>query len=90
MDLCQNHVANKNDIHSNILNIATKFKTSVPATVLLFRLICCYDYSIHVEGLLPTKLCLVTLLNSELCSEFKRFHPQHVKMVKKNPVSNEN
>jgi len=27
----------------------------------------------HVEGLLPATLCLVTLLKSEQCSQFERF-----------------
>ena len=33
-----------------------------------FQLILCsYDYNVHVEGLLPASLCLVTLLNMEQC-----------------------
>ena len=31
-----------------------------------FNILCSYDYNMHVEGLLPARLCLVTLLNSEL------------------------
>ena len=26
-----------------------------------------YDYNIHVEGLLPAKMCLVTLISLEHC-----------------------
>ena len=37
----------------------------------------------HVEGLLPADLCLLTLLISEQCSQFERFFPQHVQMVNK-------
>ena len=37
----------------------------------------------HVEGLPPAKLCLVTLLNLEQCLPFERFHLQHIEMVNK-------
>jgi len=37
----------------------------------------------HVEGLLPANLCLITLLSSEYCSQFERFCLQHVQMIKK-------
>ena len=37
----------------------------------------------YVEGFLPASLCLVTLFNSEPCSQFERFHLQHVQMVNK-------
>ena len=36
-----------------------------------------YDYNVYVEDLLPANLCLVTLLRSEQCSQFKRFCLQH-------------
>ena len=49
-----------------------------------------YDYNKHVEGLLPASLCLATLLSSEHCSQFERFHLQHFQMVKKHPVSKQN
>ena len=42
-----------------------------------------YDYHMHVEGLLPANLCLITLLSSEQCSQFERFCLQHVQMVNK-------
>ena len=35
-----------------------------------------HDYNMHVEGLLPANLCLVTLLSLEQCSLFDRFHLQ--------------
>ena len=35
----------------------------------------------HVEGLLPANLCLVTVLSSEQCLQFERFRQQHVQMV---------
>ena len=31
-----------------------------------------YDYTIHVEGLLPATLCLVILLSSKQCSQFEQ------------------
>ena len=31
-----------------------------------------YDHKIHVEGLLPVNLCLVSLLSLEQCSQFER------------------
>ena len=34
-------------------------------------------------GLLPAKLCLVTLFSSEQYSQFERFHPKHVEIVSK-------
>ena len=37
----------------------------------------------HVEGLLPASLCLVTLLISQQCSQFERFHLQPAQMVNK-------
>ena len=37
----------------------------------------------HVEGLLPANLCLVTLLSSEKSLQFEKFHLQHVQMVNK-------
>ena len=37
----------------------------------------------HVDCLLAAKLCLVTLLNLEQCSQFQRFRLQHVQMVNK-------
>jgi len=37
----------------------------------------------HVDGFLPVVLCVVSLLSSEECSQFDRFHPQHIQMVKK-------
>ena len=37
----------------------------------------------HVEGLPPASSCLVTLLSLEQCSQFERFHLQHVQMVNK-------
>ena len=37
----------------------------------------------HVEGLLPANLCLVSLLSSEQCSQFERFCLQPVQMVNK-------
>ena len=37
----------------------------------------------HIERLLPAKMCLVTLLSSEQCLQFERFHLQHVQMVNK-------
>ena len=37
----------------------------------------------HVEGLMPANLCLVTLLSLGQCSLFERFHLQHVEMVNK-------
>ena len=36
-----------------------------------------YDYNMHVEGLLPANLCLVTFLSSEQGSQFERFYLQH-------------
>ena len=42
-----------------------------------------YDYKIHVEGLLPANLCLVTLLSLEQCSQSERFRLKHVQMVNK-------
>ena len=38
----------------------------------------------HIEGLLPVSLCLVTLLNNEQCSQFEKIRLQHVQMF---PVS---
>ena len=50
----------------------------------MFNLILCSDdYNVHVEGLLPANLCLVTLLSLEQCSVFQKFHLQHVQMVNK-------
>ena len=40
-------------------------------------------HAILVEGLRPAILCLETLLSSEVCSQFERFHLQHVQMVNK-------
>ena len=37
----------------------------------------------HIEGFLPVNLCLVTLLSSEQCSQFKKFQLQHVQMINK-------
>ena len=37
----------------------------------------------HVEGLLPTNLCLVTLLCLEQCLQFERFCLKHIEMVNK-------
>ena len=37
----------------------------------------------HVEGLMPANLCLVTLLSSEQYSVFEKFCLQHVQMVTK-------
>ena len=45
-----------------------------------------YDHNMHVVGLLSPKLCLVTLLSSEQCSQFERFRLQHVQKVKKHPL----
>ena len=46
-----------------------------------------YDYNTHVEGLLPAKLCLVTLFTSEQCLPFERFLTwldlQHIQIVNK-------
>jgi len=42
----------------------------------------------HVEGLLPANLCLVTLLSLEQCPQFERFCMQHIQMV--NNTSNFN
>ena len=42
-----------------------------------------YDNNLHVEGLLPAKLCLFTLLSSEQCSLFERFRLQQVQMINK-------
>ena len=40
----------------------------------------------YVEGLLPSNLCLVTLLNSEQCLQFERFRLQHIQMVDKTSI----
>ena len=42
-----------------------------------------YDYNTHVEGLLPSKLGLVTLFSSEQCLQFERFCLQHIQIVNK-------
>ena len=42
-----------------------------------------YDYNMHVEGLLPANLCLVTLLSFEQCSKLENFRLQHVQIVNK-------
>ena len=42
-----------------------------------------YDYNMQVEYLVPANLCLVTLVNLDQCSQFERFHLQHVEMVNK-------
>ena len=36
----------------------------------LFSFNIMFNYIMHVEGLLPTNLCLVTLLSAEQCSQF--------------------
>ena len=41
------------------------------------------DNNVHVEGLLPTNLCLFILLSSEQCSQSERFRLQHFEMVNK-------
>jgi len=63
-------------------------KESVPAPrVYLFHLMLhSYDYNIHVEILLTLSLCLFSLLSSEQCSQFERFHLQHVEMVNKTNI----
>jgi len=35
----------------------------------------------HAEGLLPASLCSVSLLSSEQCLQFERFHLQHAQVV---------
>ena len=56
----------------------------VPASMCFFHLtLHSCDYNMYVEGFLPASLCLVTLFNSEPCSQFERFHLQHVQMVNK-------
>ena len=42
-----------------------------------------YDYNMLVGGLRVVNLCFVTLLSSERCSQFDRFHLQHVQIVNK-------
>ena len=42
------------------------------------------DRDVHVKGLLPANLCSVTLLSSEQCSQFNRFHSQYIQKVKQN------
>ena len=37
----------------------------------------------HVEGLLPVNVCLVTLLRLEQRSQYERFRSQHVQIVNK-------
>ena len=39
-----------------------------------------YDLTTYAECLLPAKLCLVTLLTSEQCLQFERFHLQLIQM----------
>ena len=41
------------------------------------------DYNMHVEGLLPVNLYLVTLVSLEHCSKIERFRLQRIQMVKK-------
>ena len=42
--------------------------------------------NVHVEGLLPAHLCVVTLLSSEHCWQFERVRLQHVQMVNKTSI----
>ena len=42
-----------------------------------------YDYNMHVEGLLPDYLCLVTLLSSEQNEQFERFCLQLIQIIKR-------
>jgi len=43
------------------------FKVGVPAPGFYFDIILLsYDYNMHIEGLLPANLCLVTLLSSDI------------------------
>ena len=42
-----------------------------------------YDCNMHVEGLLPANVCLVTSLTSEQCLQFERFRMQHIQVVNK-------
>jgi len=41
------------------------------------------DYTMHVEGLQPANLCLVTSLSSVQCSQFETFRLQHDRFVNK-------
>ena len=43
------------------------------------KLLSC-DYNMHVEGVLPVNLCLLTVI-----MQFERFRLQHVKMVNRTP-----
>ena len=46
--------------------------------IFIYLILRSYDLNMHVEGLLPANLCLVTLWTSGQCSQFERFHLQHV------------
>ena len=42
-----------------------------------------YNYNMHVEGLLPANLCLVSLGSSEQCSQFEGVCLKYARMVNK-------
>ena len=55
---------------TNSINISV----SAPRYYVLHLILSSYDYNMHVEGLLPVKMCLVTLLSSEQCLQFEKLH----------------
>ena len=58
-------------------------RASAPRCISSFNILRYYDYSVHGENVLATHLCLVTLLNSEQCSQFERFCLHHAQMINK-------
>ena len=60
-----------------------KVRVSDPRLYFVHLILCCYDYNVHVEGLLPANLCSVTFLSSEQCYKFERFCLQQIQMVNK-------
>jgi len=56
---------------------------SAPTFYLFQLLLRCYDYYMHVEGPVPTKLRLVTLVSLVQCLQFDIFRLQHVQIASK-------
>ena len=66
--------------YHNIMEFA---KASVRRFYFFHLVLRSHDNNMHVEGLPPTNLCLVTLLRSEQCLQFERSYLQHIQMVNK-------
>ena len=63
-----------------MLNFVARAPVSAGFLKLMLR---SYDYNMHVEGLLPANLCLVTLLSWGKRLQFKSVHLQHIQTVNK-------